>query len=299
MPSETEAKSILTQLEALGLVRQDTIELLSPRTRDKADLPVYRDRLSRVIFIDNFYVGQEVYNSGAYRAAPPSSVRQVPPELADLVDTDRRVEKYRHFCVGKRICDFGCGSGGFLRRMVGVAKEAVGIELQADYASRLEADGIPCFSTLSEAKEQFDAVFLFHSFEHFPDPLAILREIKAALKNEGVGKLVIEVPHANDFLISQLDCQEFLDFTLWSQHLILHTRESLSVFLREAGFKSICIEGVQRFGLSNHLHWLRRGKPGGHTGILSTLETPALTLAYADALARIDATDTLVAVAST
>ena len=38
-------------------------------------------------------------------------------------------------------------------------------------------------------------------------------------------------------LIKDLNIQEFIDFTLWSQHLILHTRESLNAFLIASGYK--------------------------------------------------------------
>jgi len=54
---------------------------------------------------------------------------------------------------------------------------------------------------------------------------------------------------------------------------------------------------VQRYPLSNHINWLSNGKPGGHKSSLSLIDTPALTSAYSDSLARIDATDTLVAIA--
>jgi len=109
--------------------------------------------------------------------------------------------------------------------------------------------------------------------------------------------LVIEVPHANDFLLSTLNNDEFKQFTLWSQHLILHTKESLCRILRYAGFEDIRIEGVQRYPLSNHLNWLANGKAGGHKSPLSLIDSPTLTNAYSDSLARIDATDTLVAIA--
>ena len=73
----------------------------------------------------------------------------------------------------------------------------------------------------------------------------------------------------------------------------------MRAFLHDAGFKSIVIEGVQRYGLSNHLHWLRNKLPAGHKSNLSLLESPVLKTAYADALSRLDANDTLVAVATT
>jgi hypothetical protein len=46
--------------------------------------------------------------------------------------------------------------------------------------------------------------------------------------------------------------------------------------------------------VANHLHWLRHGKPGGHQK-WSHLCDEKLDDAYAAVLARMDATDTLVA----
>jgi hypothetical protein len=89
----------------------------------------------------------------------------------------------------------------------------------------------------------------------------------------------------------------FLNFTLWSQHLILHTRTSLRRFLEGAGFGSIEIGGVQRYPLANHLYWLLKKKPGGHEK-WAFLRSGLLDRVYGGALNGIDRTDTLIAVAS-
>jgi hypothetical protein len=171
--------------------------------------------------------------------------------------------------------------------------------MQADYSDKLNSDNIPCFAEIDEIPTGLDTVFLFHSFEHLPDPLSYLEKIKMKLKANGKGKIVIEVPHAKDFLIDKLKVQSFIDFTLWSQHLVLHTRESLNIILSAAGFHSIHTEGVQRYPLSNHLNWLVNGQPGGHKKSLSIVDTLRMKECYEEALNRIDATDTLVAVATT
>jgi len=124
----------------------------------------------------------------------------------------------------------------------------------------------------------------------------MLKSIKNQLKENG--RIVIEVPHANDFLISTVNCKPFIDFTLWSQHLILHTRESLQKFLLEADFSDILIEGVQRYPLSNHLTWLSDAIPGGHQSNLSLIDSHDLHVSYENSLRKIDATDTLVAIAT-
>ena len=151
-------------------------------------------------------------------------------------------------------------------------------------------------SDLSLAPLQVDVAFMFHVLEHLPDPLPVLESI-GKITRPSVGLLVVEVPHANDFPITDARCQPFIDFTLWSQHLVLHTRDSLKRLLQAAGFTEISIYGIQRYGLANHLTWLAEGKPGGHKGHLSCFETPELSDAYRAALAARDSTDTLVAVA--
>jgi hypothetical protein len=110
------------------------------------------------------------------------------------------------------------------------------------------------------------------------------------------GKIIVEVPHANDFLITFLECEAFKKFTFWSEHLILHTRESLKIFLQEAGFTRVVIKGYQRYPLANHLHWLAKGLPGGHMQ-WAALSSEQLDISYADLLAQIDRTDTLIAFA--
>ena len=110
-------------------------------------------------------------------------------------------------------------------------------------------------------------------------------------------KLIFEVPHANDFLLSTLESEPFKEFTLLSQHLILHTRDLLTKLFEYVGFKNVKIKGYQRYPLSNHLNWLIKKKAGGHKQSLSLIDLPDLEKAYQASLANINATDTLVAVA--
>jgi len=275
-------------LESIGAIAPSNVVRFASRTRDR-EVPVFRDSQSGVIFIDDHYVGDDEYLTGEYRG--DSSM----PNLEDLLNTERRVDSFRQFYVGRRVLDFGCGEGSFLRAVHSSTSSAFGVELQRSFNEALGRDGIPCFYEISEVPF-IDTAFMFHVLEHLPDPLAVLAELRSSLE-PGDGTLVVEVPHANDFLINALQCKPFIDFTLWSQHLVLHTRDSLHKLLSAAGFLDIRITGVQRYGLANHLTWLSEGRPGGHKGPLSLLETTDLSRAYQSALAAQDCTDTLVAIA--
>lgn len=299
---ETNLKKISKIRETLlrlGLIKEENVEIFSEKTRDNENLLVYRDNKTKVIFINEHYVGDEEYESGDYRNQSMPLMESKSGDLEDLLDTKRRYKKYRQFVVNKKICDYGCGEGNFLRLAKPVAKSAFGVEIQKNFNVDINNDGIKCFSKLDELTEPMDTFFLFHCLEHLPDPVTTLKEIYDNLKTGGEGKIVIEVPHAKDFLLDQLESESFKNFTLWSQHLILHTRDSLHSFLVNSGFKNVHIEGVQRYGIANHLNWLKNGKPGGHKSPLSTIETESLRNSYADALSKLDANDTLVAVATT
>lgn len=288
--------ALFEQLVALGVVEPSRVRLFADGTRDVPGLPVWRDEVSRVVFISGHYVGDTVYQSGSYRAPPAREPSPLGQDFEDHEDTQRRLGAYRTHYHGRHIADFGCGAGSFLAGARAVAASVCGIELQQDSAERLRAAGIPCHAALDANAGTFDAVFAFHALEHLPDPLQVLRQVRSALRPGG--RLVVEVPHARDLLLDQLDVAAFRRFTLWSQHLVLHTRQSLAALLAAAGFGQVLVEGVQRYPLANHLHWLRHGKPGGHRQVLAMLDTPGLRHEYAAALARIDATDTLVAIAS-
>ena len=74
--------------------------------------------------------------------------------------------------VGKKIADFGCGYGDFLCATRDFTTDAVGFELQENCVRDLNEKGIRCFKSLNSIpNESIGTFFLFHSFEHLPEPL--------------------------------------------------------------------------------------------------------------------------------
>jgi len=286
--------SIFETLKLLGLSSEKTREIYSYKTRDVDPLTVYKDTKSGVIFIDDFYIGEQIYESGTYRQEELVSAEF--PDLEAKQDAHRRYERFKQQYIGKDIADFGCGSGNFLRLVSKDCNSQVGIELQKDFVEFLNNDDIRCVRSLSEIDDNsLDSIFSFHSLEHLHTPIDSLNEMYNKLKVGGC--IVIEVPHANDFLCSIADNKAFREFTLWSQHLILHTRDSLMTLLNHCRFHGIVIEGCQRYPLSNHFNWLINGLPGGHKSKLSIIDDEDLNQAYSSALSRIDANDTIIALA--
>ena len=288
--------SIFDTLSKLGLTSKESRFIFNNRTRDVDNLNVWKDSISGVIYINDYYTGDKTYFDGKYRDNESAELKLNNQSVDRDNDAARRLKFNLKLAKGKSIADFGCGAGDFLKLVKPYCKEVIGIELQKNYINMLKNVGINCVDNLKYLEdESLDIIFSFHAIEHLPNPLETLFEIKKKIKKGG--KLLIEVPHANDFLLSHLKSESFKQFTLWSQHLILHTKETLKKFLEYVGFEEIKIDGVQRFPLSNHLFWLSDKKPGGHKSKLSVINNKKLFDIYEKTLQKINATDTLVALA--
>jgi len=232
---------------------------------------------------DGFYE-----NSGMHGSDP------IPME-AWLSETDwddqRRFEMVKAILPNKRLLDFGCGAGGFLRKAQRLAAEVVGVELEIrvqDYW----ADQLKIAPSLDAVGGGYDLITAFHVVEHLQNPRDIISDLGKLLKPEG--RLIVEVPSADDVLLTLYDCDAFQRFTYWSQHLFLFNASTLSLLAKRAGLKVVAIQHYQRYSLANHLHWLSQGKPGGHQR-WNFLDTIELSHAYAHVLASLGKTDTLVA----
>ncbi len=273
---------------------EDSIVHYFPRVRDRDDIAVLKCEKSGVIFLSRCdHMDLEHYHKGSFLCWDAQDRKTA--LLAGLEDDERRFQQFASMIKNKKWMDVGTGAGGILDLLSNVASKIVAVEPQDIARKSLSALGYETYSSVEEVQENdFDVVTLFHVFEHFTDPIRELQSIRRRMAKGA--KIVIEVPHAKDFLISFLENDAFKAFTFWSEHLLLHTRESLHAFLQAAGFSRIVIQGFQRYPLANHLHWLSRGKPGGHVA-WQQLRTEELDKAYCNMLAGIDRTDTLIAIA--
>ena len=288
---------IFNDLISTSSISEDNIEIFSSHTRDNSNLNVKIDNSSGggVIFIEDFFVGNLEYQDGNYKENSNKLRFDEFESYEDKQDSKRRVNDFKQYIKDKNVCDFGCGKGSFLRLAREYSNSLYGVELQKNYINLLKNNGISCEDKINKHKVMFDTIFSFHTLEHLPNQIEVLKNLKNYI-NFG-GNLIIEVPHANDFLLKNLQVEEFKEFTLWSQHLILHTKNSLNNFLTYSGYKDIEIFGIQRYSIANHLGWLMNKKPGGHISELANIETPELIEEYQNALKNADATDTIIAIA--
>lgn len=107
--------------------------------------------------------------------------------------------------------------------------------------------------------------------------------------------MIIEVPNADDALLSIYQNKAFQHFTYWSPHLYLYNPHTLRKLAQKAGLHVDFVKGIQRYPLSNTLYWLSFGKPAGQKVWGNFLDNPILQQAYENTLASLGATDTLIA----
>lgn len=232
--------------------------------------------------------------AGFYEQSGMHGAEPVPIEtwLKDTEGDDlRRIDMLMPMLPNRRLLDFGCGAGGFLDRARGLAASMAGIEPEERVRDHWEGC-LTIYPDIDVASGEYDLITAFHVLEHLPDPRVTLRSL-AALLAPG-GRIVVEVPSARDALLTLYDSSAFQRFTYWSQHLYLFDAATLERLALQAGLRVAAVSQCQRYPLSNHLHWLSRGKPGGHRE-WAFLDSPELRHAYGDALARLGLCDTLIA----
>jgi SAM-dependent methyltransferase len=280
----------------LGVCDEKAIEPYYPQVRDREDISILRCKKSGVIFTSTTeHMDLSHYSDKVEFPHYWKEENRKKALIDSFEDDSRRKNQFLSLISNKRWMDVGTGAGGILDLLEPVAERAVAVEPQQRALDSLKEENYEAYSDISEVPyDDFDVITLFHVFEHLTEPLELLKVAYDKLKVGG--KLIVEVPHANDFLFSFLDLEEFKKFTFWSEHLVLHNRYSLSALLEEANFRNTVISGFQRYNLANHLHWLKEKKPGGHIN-WSMLATDQLDSAYSNMLEKIDMTDTIIAIA--
>lgn len=229
------------------------------------------------------------YSSSGMRINETNDLEKI--RLASRSDDERRFHYTERMIEGKSVIDFGCGGGGYLMRASRVAASVVGIELEDAMRHALMKEGIRCFSSIQSAARA-DVITLFHVLEHLENPLSYLEEFRRHLTSDGL--VIIEVPNADDALLSLYECRAFADFTYWICHIYLYTLFTLRMLAEKANYDVVFMRQVQRYPLSNHLYWLSKEKPGGHYQ-WSFLEDADTDSGYGDMLARLGLADTIIA----
>jgi 2-polyprenyl-3-methyl-5-hydroxy-6-metoxy-1,4-benzoquinol methylase len=170
-----------------------------------------------------------------------------PPRVAGIFDAlpsllwrkKLRLAHLPRFVPNGRLLDIGCAWGGYLWRMQNLGWEVHGIELNAAAAcyaqERLGLSNVRTgsFAELDYPEGSFDVVHMSMVLEHLYEPATALRRINRLLRNDG--QFILSVPDISGFA-----ARLFKDkcYTLQvPQHLSHFTPQTLTKFLRQAGFE--------------------------------------------------------------
>lgn len=252
------------------LCGNEEFECIHRGTRDVSSINVMKCSRCGMAQLDNYQYNTDCnYSEGGMLkntySVTSDEVGDIPWDIW-LKETEqddiRRYEALKETCRDKRVLEFGCGNGGFLRRIKEVAADVTGIELMDEARKRISLEGIKTFKTLSETQEKHDVICMFMVIEHLNNPDDILSKIYDVLVPGGM--LIVETVNSDDALISKYSCKNFMDFTYWSEHVILFNSITLETLIKRNGFITNWNTQIQRYSLANHLYWLAHGKPGGH-----------------------------------
>jgi SAM-dependent methyltransferase len=274
-----------------------TWEKIPGRVRDQTDVGVKKCSECLLVTHDVDLSKKVNYESGSMHdwALGYGDILSDPQD-----DLTRRVEQVSALRTAKtrnKILDFGSGQGKFLDSLDSTWEK---FGLEPDLAARVKCvkENVLIFDSAQsalESKQEFDFVTLFHVVEHFYQPSVELDSIFQLLSPGGY--LIIETPNSQDALLTKYETSAFREFSYWSHHPMLHSRESLQRIVERAGFVLAESAGIQRYGLANHLNWLVNGTPGGHTSWNSWISSETEKHYEADLLAQ-NANDTLWIVAT-
>ncbi len=165
---------------------------------------------------------------------------------------------------GKVIADVGCGAGSFLDLVKGYAKTTIAIEPNRSFQQETKSKGHHAYSyckdALNDWEGKVDLAISFAVIEHLDNPLAFLKEIKQLLKPNGT--LLLSTPNYNDWLIDFLP-NDYPRCVYRIVHKWYFCSDAIKKIANLAEFREINVQFVQRFDLSNALHWARDCCPTG------------------------------------
>ncbi len=175
-------------------------------------------------------------------------------ETEVIRDFGRGIDRIERFRKAGRLLDVGCGVGVFL----GVAKsrgwDVTGVDV-SEYASGYARDRLGLDARTGHLDEvglpekSFDVITLWDVFEHFPDPVRQLGEVRRLLKDDGI--ILLDTPNERGLLrelsrwiykASGGTVQYPAKKLHHVYHLFYYSPETLKRMLEKAGFEIVDFE---------------------------------------------------------
>lgn len=158
------------------------------------------------------------------------------------------------------VLDVGCGYSYFLKMIEKCAHKVFGIEVSKMRAKAAKERGIDVthgdiFNW--DIGKKIDVITMFHVLEHIVNPNEFMLRLREIIKEDG--KLIIEIPNHDDILLKN---RSYRKFYYQNAHCSYFTIDTLEQLLNKFGFAIEKQIPLQRYSLSNHLHWYFKKCPG-------------------------------------
>jgi SAM-dependent methyltransferase len=177
---------------------------------------------------------------------------------------EKRIERCLELlpmAASRRVLDFGCGIGGFLKRAKPHFASVIGFDLSKRLVEAHRSAGFPCVNDLADVPADTDTIVLFHVLEHAPRPWSLLADLLKRFP--GVDRVVVEVPHTGEALLSWFDSAPYRLNHHSADHVYYFTPATLCAVLEKAGLGVVVDIQMQRYALGNTFGWLHSGSGGG------------------------------------
>lgn len=275
------------------ICRSSALQPRDEKLRDSDTIAVVQCATCKHVFLDSFdHVNEDYFVNDTFLLSKPF-LHGVEERLRHYeAENQERTIRIGPLVLNKRVLEFGCGAGALMEKIRPMVSSIEGLERTASFRARLQGMGYAVHQDLSQTQGSYDVILMFHVLEHLSDAVESIRGCVDRLSPNGL--LYIEVPNIDDALLTLYDVGEYRKFHFFKDHLHYFSRASLTEAIQQAGAMPVSVSGHSRFGLANHMYWLRYGKPGGHL-IWNFLETPPTRLEYSRALAAANISDSLVA----
>lgn len=195
-----------------------------------------------------------------------------------------------------RVLEVGSATGFLLDAVKPHVASVTGIEPGDLYREYANSRGIETHPHISDVDgESYDLILAYYVVEHLRDPLGYLADIRSRL-NDG-GLFAVEVPNVDDALVRFYQLDAFDRFYWQRAHYFNYSHKTMDMVMRRAGFSDVELIPDQRYDISNHVHWLLTGKPGG-MGKYTNVFDDRLNAEYARVMKEHWYCDTVFAVAT-
>ncbi len=225
---------------------------------------VYRCRKCDYIFLhpsqgkyESFYQGDQ------YRKQFDNTLDIVNIQNKYVHEQDLRIKKIglKNIFL-KEIADFGAGSGIFLNAIKGIVKNTYAIEPMARFRMPLEQSGHTIYAYPQDfvaSGRKVDIVTSFDTIEHIDNPKDYVKFAFTALRKKGI--FYLSMPQHDD-LLNILLPEVYRKFHYQVAHLSYFNKRSVWSLFKGAGFRSLSIEYLHKYGINNLVQWAKFSSPG-------------------------------------